>query len=150
MKVLLDTTVLVDLERKDDETLGLVKKLVSENVPMLISAITISEILAGAYITKNSEQSVRMAKDMLSEFSFVDVNGQVAETAAKVLAYRREVAKPIAYTDAAIIASFVVSNSDFLLTSNKKDFDFPALGGKVYAPKEFLRALKGKKLKFVQ
>ncbi len=149
MKVLFDTTFLIDLERENKKALELAEYLATKQVPMIISTVTISELLAGAYSSKKMEKSVKVAKDLLAEFSWVDIDGFVAEEIAKVLAYRREVNKPVTYTDAAVIASFLATSADYLVTDNLKDFDSPNLEGKVYTPKEFLRALKEKKLKFV-
>lgn len=143
MRVLLDTTVLIDIEHKERESLELMYELSKKKVDVLLSVITVSEILAGAYYTEK-EENIAAAKELLAEFDFIPLEWNVADVTAEVLAYRNKIAEPIAYTDAAILATFLSGSADFLITENVKDFDFPALERKVYTAKEFLKKLKRK------
>ena len=82
------------------------------------------------------------AKEVLNQFLWHEVNGDVAEYCAKLYAYllveKKE--KSIEYPDVIIAATFLSSKSDFLLTLNKKDFIvFPQLRHVVYTPDEFAK-----------
>jgi len=149
MKVFFDTTALIDLERCKDSAIKLVRLLSREDVPLLISIVTITELLAGAHSSREASKNVIRAKELLAEFNWIELDGRTAENIAILLAYRNKIGQPVDYTDAAIAGSFLTSGSDFLITDNKKDFEFPQLKGKVYTPKEFLNAWKTKELKFV-
>ncbi len=143
MKVLIDTSLIVDIDRQKKETVELFKKLaVDGTTEMVISAVTVSEILTGAYLKKDVKTSVLTAKEILNQFIWISLDGEVAEKTGQLLAYLLAEKKEIGYQDTAIAASFLVSRSDYLLTLNKKDFVvFPALKDKVFSPEEFIRKM---------
>lgn len=138
MKVIVDTSIIVEIDRHKRDTVDLIRKLVENNIDLVISTVTVSEILTGSYLKKDVSKSVITAKEVLNQFTWIDLDGTVAEKTAQLLAYLLTEKKNIEYQDAAIAASFFTSHSDYLLTLNKKDFlAFPMLVGKVFSPEEF-------------
>ncbi len=136
MKVLVDTSVIVDIDRGKQEVIEVCRKLTSER-EAYISAVTVSEILTGSYLRKDLQKSVAKAKRVLGQFSWVSLNGQVAEKIAQLNAYLITKGEPIEYQDQAIAASCLVTESDFLLTNNREHFKrIPALKNKVLTPVE--------------
>ncbi len=150
MNIIFDTTVLIDLERQNRDALLLMEKLTKEKSALIISTLSVSEYLTGIYQRADYMKRLNNAKEFLEQFNWIDLNGVVAEETAKLLAYCLTSGIERKYQDVAIAATSFAVGADFLITENIKDFDFPNLEGKVYTPKEFLRAVKGKKLKFVK
>lgn len=148
MKIFFDTSILVEIDRHNSTVINLCKELTSKGAELVISAISISEILTGSYLRKDLAKAVLRAKEVLAQFEWVDFDAQVAEQTAKILAYRIMNGKSVDYQDEAIIASFLASHSDFIITLNIDHFDIPALKDKVFTPDGLAKALKKGELKF--
>ena len=143
MKIIVDTSVIVEIDRGNKEVIKLLKLLVEKNAELVISTVTVSEILTGSYLTRDARKSVITAKEILNQFIWIDVNGEVAEKTAQLLAYLLAKKNLIEYQDAVIGATFFTAHGDYLLTLNKKDFlKLPNLGGKVFTPEEFEKTVK--------
>lgn len=143
MRVLLDTSVIVEIDRLNKDVLALLKELTSKNVELVVSTVTISEILTGSYLSKRAKKAVLEAKKILSQFLWIDLDGEVAEKTGKLLAYLIIEGKMVEYQDVVIAATFFASHSDYLITLNKSHFlVFPKLKGKVFTPVEFRKICK--------
>ena len=136
MKVLVDTSVIVDIDRGKQEVIEVCRKLTSDR-EAYVSAVTVSEILTGSYLREDYRKSVAKAKRVLGQFSWVSLDGQVAEKIAQLSSYLISRGQPVEYQDQAIAASCLVIECDFLLTNNKEHFKrIPALKNKVLTPLE--------------
>ncbi len=143
MRVLLDTSIIVEIDRHNEKVLNLLKKLAEKNVEVVISTVTISEILTGSYLKKDFKKAVLEAKKILSQFLWFDLDGEMAEKTAQLLSYLILEGKPIEYQDVVIAATFFISRSDYLLTLNKDHFKiFPDIKNKVFTPEEFNEKIK--------
>ena len=143
MKIILDTSVIVEIDRKNEETISLIKKLIDEDANLAVSTITVSEILTGSYLTKNFKDSIMEAKRILGQFLWIDFDAEIAEKTAKYLAYLISKGKMIEYQDVAIAATFKIIDSDYLLTLNKQHFEqIPEIKGKIFTPKELKKIIK--------
>lgn len=135
--VLVDTSIIVDVDRGKEDVIELCKQLTSTN-SALISTVSVSEILTGSYLRKDYSTAVKKAEKVLSQFRWVSLNGDVAKVVAQLNAYLISKGQPIEYQDVVIAASFLVECCDVLLTENKDHFErLPNLKGKVRTPKEF-------------
>lgn len=150
MRVLIDTCVLIDLERGEKDAIDFFEELDKISAEMVISPVSASELYTGVYLSENLEKNLARANVVISQFQIAHLDIKTAEETGKLLAYRQIKNLPKYYEDCAIAATAISSRADFLITDNKEDFNFPNLCGKVYTPKEFLAALKGKKLRFVR
>lgn len=144
MKILCDTSVIVEIDRHNEKTVHLLQKLIEKGHELLISAVTVSEILTGSYLTKDVKTSVTTAKEILNQFSWNDFDGETAEITAKLFSYlilqKRQ--DEIEYPDVLIAAAFIAKHCDSLLTLNKKDFViFPNIEKFVYTPEELIKKL---------
>jgi predicted nucleic acid-binding protein len=140
MKVFLDTSVIVDIDRGKDEAIDICKTLTREH-DAFISTVTVSEILTGSYLRKDYVSAVKKAKRVLGQFSWINFDGAIADKLAQLNAYLIAEGQPIEYQDNAIAASCIATDSAILLTNNKEHFKrIPALKDKVLTPKE----LKGR------
>ncbi len=143
MRVLVDTSVIVEIDRQKQETVSLLKRLAAKS-ELLVSTVTVSEILTGSYLRRDVTASVVTAKEILNQFRWIDLDGAVAEKTGQLLAYLLTEKKSVGYQDVVIAASALIANADYLLTQNKKDFlIFPPLRGKVFSPEELGRELRG-------
>jgi len=140
MNVILDTSVIVEIDRKNKEVIDILKKLIDNNHRILISVISVSEILAGSYLRKDYKNSVLEAKRILGQFLWIDLDAKIAEKTAQYIAYLITEGSVIEYQDVAIAATFKTTDSDYLLTLNKNHFErIPDLKDKIYTPKEFMK-----------
>lgn len=121
MNILLDTSVLVEVDRKKEHALELMEKL-RERHSLSISVVTISEIMTGAKLS-SKKNSVEMAKDLLMRFDWVKIDSEIAEIAGVFTAERFRKGKIAEYQDDLIIATFQGSKADFLIAENKKHFE---------------------------
>lgn len=143
MKVLLDTSAIVEIDRKNEDVIGIIKRLIDRDHDIVVSAVTISEILTGSYLRKDFKKAVEEAKRILGQFIWIELDAEVAEKTAQYLAYLIVEGSIIEYQDVAIAATFKITDADYLLTLNKSHFErIPELKGKVYEPKEFGKILK--------
>ncbi len=143
MKILVDTSAIVEIDRQKETTVDLFKKLTESDTQLLISTITVSEILTGSYLRTDFKAAVITSKEILSQFLWLPMDGQIAEKTAQLLAYLLTQKKSIEYQDTVIAATFLISGSDYLLTLNKKEFlVFPQLKEKVFSPEELSEKIK--------
>lgn len=141
MRVLIDTTVIVDIDRGNKEVIELCREL-SKAHEALISTVTVSEVLTGSYLRKDFHKAVKRAKRVLGQFSWISLDGAIAEKVAQLNAYLIAEGQPIEYQDQVISASCLTTDSDVLLTDNKEHFTrIPALKSKVYTPHELKEKL---------
>lgn len=134
---MVDTSIIVDVDRGKQDVIDLCKQLTSNN-RAFISTVSVSEILTGAYLRKDYKAALRKAEKVLSQFRWVTLNGEAAKLIAELNAYLISKGQPIEYQDVAIAASFILESCTVLLTENKDHFErLPSLRGKVMTPKDF-------------
>lgn len=146
MKILVDTSILVEIDRQNKEVVSFLQMLVRQKHALVISTITVAEIFTGSYLQKNPSDSVLTARDILNNFLWVDVDAETAEIVAQIYArlFLEKKQDSLEYADVLIAGCFFRAQCDILLTLNTKDFILvAALKEKVYT----VEALK-KKLRF--
>ena len=137
MKVVIDTSIIVEIERKNKLVVEFIKDLINKNADLSISIVTLSEILTGCYLREDYEKASAEAKRVLSQFLWIDMDSKIAEKTAKFLAYLIKKGKIIEYPDIVIAATFDIIKGNYLLTLNKTHFEsIPELKGNVFTPKE--------------
>ena len=137
MKVVIDTSAIVEIERKNRLVIDVVKGLIGKNADLSISIVTLSEILTGCYLREDYDKASAEAKRVLSQFLWIDVDSKIAERTARFMAYLIKKGKIIEYPDIVIASTFDIIKGDYLLTLNKSHFEhIPELKGKVFTPKE--------------
>lgn len=138
MKIVLDSTVIIELERKNQEAIELVKALIKNNEEVLISTVAVSEVLVWPYFSNDFGGAMAEIKQIISQFSPINLDAEIAEKIAQYWAYLIAEDLPAQYQDIAIAATFAATKSDFLITQNKKHFEIlPELGSKVRTISEF-------------
>ena len=145
MKIFFDTTILVDVDRNKQDTINLLKNLVKEKHELVISTITVTEILTGSNLRRDSKESTLKAKAILNQFTWQEIDGETAEIAAKLLAQLivEKKQESTEYPDVLIAASYFSAQCNTFITLNKKDFTLiPQLKNSVYTPEEFEKKYK--------
>ena len=143
MNVILDTSVIVEIDRKNKEVINILKKLIDDDHRILVSTISVSEILTGSYLRKDYKSSVLEAKRILGQFLWIDLDARIAEKTAQYLAYLIAKGNKIEYQDVVIAATGKIAEVDYILTLNKEHFNaIPDFREKVYTPKEILKLIK--------
>lgn len=141
MKILLDTSIVVKIDRKDPSTVSIIRQL-SKMHQLLISNITISEILTGAYLNKNPVEAVKKAKKLLRRMDWIVLDPPIAEKVGEINAYLIKTGKTIELADIIIGASCIVYELDVLLTFNQDHFKrIPNLEAKTFTPQEFWKKM---------
>ncbi len=142
MRVVLDTSVIVEIDRKNEETISLIKRLIDKNHEIFASTVTVSEILAGSYLRKDFKRAVAEAKRIMGQFIWVDLDAKIAEKTAQYIACLIAEGKIIEYQDTAIAATSSVIGADYIITLNKAHFEsVPGMKGKVFTPTELRKIL---------
>lgn len=121
MKLCFDTSVVVDIDREREGTVELMKHLTEEDHALLISTVTVAEILTGAYRLEKEE--VREARKVLGQFHWIDLDGAVADRTGELMAELYEGGNLIEFQDVVIAASADVEGADRLVTGNLDHFD---------------------------
>ncbi len=140
MKILFDTSVIVEIDRHNSKIISLLKKIVEKEHVLVISTITVAEILTGSMLRKDAKQASLVAKEVLNQFIWQDIDSYVAEITAKMFSQLIIEKKDdqIEYQDVLIAASSVRSHCDVIITFNKKDFCLiESVQKHVYTPDEF-------------
>ncbi len=142
MKIFIDTSIIVDVERGKEETAGLLELLIEKNNPVLTSVIVVSEIFTGTYLRQDYKKATKKAKELFSCFQIIPLDIEIAEIIGKLNAYLIANGLPIEYQDVAIAATFVREKGNWLLTENKKHFTIiPGLEKTAVTPTEFKKEI---------
>jgi len=138
MKIFIDTSIVVDIERGKEETAGLLERLIEENNSISISSVVASEIFTGTYLRTDYKKATKKANELFTCFHIVPLDMEIAEIIGKLNAYLIANGLPIEYQDVAIAATFLQEKGDRLLTKNKKHFTIiPGLEKAAVTPAEF-------------
>ena len=140
MKIFIDTSVIVDIERGNEETVGLLDYLLAGKHSILISSVVASEIFTGTYLREDYKKATKKAKELFSCFEVVPLDMEIAEIIGKLNAFLIAEGLPIEYQDVAIASTFIQKKGDWLLTKNLKHFTrIPGMEKTAVNPAEFKR-----------
>lgn len=114
MKVVFDTTILVDHLRNFKRATELVRKVRNKEILGYISALTEAEIFAGK--DSADENKKRLLLELISLFNKIHVDNEIAQKAGE---FKRKYDVPL--DDCIIAATAAVQNSK-LWTKNIEDF----------------------------
>jgi predicted nucleic acid-binding protein len=120
-KVLLDTTVLIDVLHRRPEMLATLKTLVRDDFELATSAINVAEIYAGV---RPGEESSTDA--LVGSLACFDLNRELAQQAGALVTARRQVGRTDSLDDM-IIAATAIRHDCLLFTGNRKDFEVPGI-----------------------
>ena len=121
MKVLLDTTVLIDVFRGRNNRRAILERLVSEGHELCTSALNVAEVYAG--IRGSEEKETETFLEALECFSIGKSTGKLAGQLKNESARK---GKTLALADT-IVAAVALEQNCVLATDNVKDFTMARL-----------------------
>ena len=121
MRLMLDTTVLIDALRLRKNRRQLLADLVRAGHTLNISALNVAEIYAG--VRQGEEDST---ESFLSVFDCFDINASTGRRAGKLRNEWARKGQTLALADT-IVAAAALENHCVLMTDNRKDFPMPEL-----------------------
>ena len=121
MKLLLDTTVLIDVLRNRNGRRELLADIVRTGHTLCTSSMNIAEVYSG--LRAGEEVRTEALLDGLEEF---EIGGRAARAASKLKMTCSKKGRTVSLADA-IVAAIVIEQGCALLTDNRKDFPMPKL-----------------------
>ena len=119
--LIVDTDILIDLLRKKDYAVSLIKRLEDE-VDLATSAINAFELYRGAYKSQSQEKNLASVKGLLNSLRMLNTDEDSMEIAGKITASLERNGNMIDIRDL-LIASIALVNSSGVLTNNVRHFD---------------------------
>ncbi|MHA1649024.1 MAG: type II toxin-antitoxin system VapC family toxin, partial [Candidatus Helarchaeota archaeon] len=86
MKICIDTSILVELDRKNEKLIHFLKTIIKDH-DIFLSVISILEILTGSNLRKDRMKAVNKAKSIMGQFIWVDIDSEIAEKSAEINAF---------------------------------------------------------------
>jgi predicted nucleic acid-binding protein len=117
MKILVDTSILIDFIRQSNNPVSPFAKIVNQKHDIAISDITLAELYSGKFIWESKDKMFQL-KSILKHIPHYPTNAKIAELSGQIRALHH-----IALLDA-IIAATAITHKLPLATLNTKDF-FP-------------------------
>jgi len=119
--LIVDTDILIDLLRKKDYAVSLIKKL--EDIEELAtSAINAFELYRGAYKSRNQEKNLASVKGLLNSLRMLNTDEDSMEIAGKITASLERDGNMMDIRDL-LIASIALVNGFGVLTNNIGHFN---------------------------
>jgi predicted nucleic acid-binding protein len=119
--LIVDTNILIDLLRKKDYAVSLIKKLEDE-VELATSAINAFELYRGAYKSRNQEKNLASVKGLLNSLRMLNTDEDSMEMAGKITASLERDGNMMDIRDL-LIASIALVNGFGVLTNNVGHFN---------------------------
>ncbi|MEK6910611.1 MAG: type II toxin-antitoxin system VapC family toxin [Nanoarchaeota archaeon] len=120
--VFLDTSFVIDYLRGRENARKVYQNFKISGESLNISAIVITELITGAYVSKKTEEEISKVKNFLAETSIFDFTEDDAFEAGKIEAQLMKKGDSIEPEDI-MIASTALLNEETLVTRNKKHFE---------------------------
>lgn len=123
MKVLLDTTALIDLLKGDVNAIAKTDDL-KESAAIYTTTINLYEILRGIYLLppKSKERHLQALKVLGSSINIIDLDMDSSDAAASVYAELRKKGVEIDAQDYLIAGACLANGISLILTRNEKHF----------------------------
>ena len=119
--LIVDTDILIDLLRKKDYAVSLIRKLEDE-VELATSAINTFELYRGAYKSRNQEKNLASVKGLLNSLCILNTDEDSMEIAGKIIASLERDGNMMDIRDL-LIASIALVNGFGILTNNVMHFN---------------------------
>lgn len=119
--MILDTTFLVDLIRKNQEIEKIIGRLDKEQDELFITTISVMELWFGAMQSHNKSKAIDGVKNLIENFNIYQFDLESAKRAGELNLYLKKIGKPIELEDV-MIASIAKTNKEKILTRNIKHF----------------------------
>jgi tRNA(fMet)-specific endonuclease VapC len=122
MMYCLDTNVVVDIFRGDEDLKEKVNKIISFGRDIYITPITLCELYKGVYLFHDPEKELRDVDDFLSSFILLDFGREACNIFGEEYAKLKKKGKITQEIDL-MISSIAKVNDLIVVTRNKKHFE---------------------------
>jgi tRNA(fMet)-specific endonuclease VapC len=119
--VLFDTSVLINLLRKSQKHIDLLRGLLQRNFVLAVSSINIAELYAGM---RHGEEQI--TAQLLAGFIQFPLSPSIAQSAGEIVAAQRRAGQTNTLDDM-LIAATAIEHGYALATDNGRDFLIPRL-----------------------
>lgn len=119
MKICLDTNIVIDILRGNQETKEKINEFHLET--FYTSQIVISELYKGAYGTNNKEKAITEVEDIIQGLELLPFNQEVSKVYGKIYQDLKKQGKLTNEFDL-LIGCISLTNNAILITKNPKDF----------------------------
>ncbi|MBI4448409.1 PIN domain-containing protein [Candidatus Woesearchaeota archaeon] len=119
--VILDTTVLVDLLRGDEDASELVKVLEKKGVPLTISTVTAQELVRGAYRSRSPDKEMEKVDVVLAGVTTIPFDLECAKITGRIEAVLLSLGRMIDAEDVQIAGTALARNAQ-IITRNAEHF----------------------------
>ncbi|HZX12727.1 MAG TPA: type II toxin-antitoxin system VapC family toxin [Candidatus Nanoarchaeia archaeon] len=118
----LDTNILVDYLRGDEEIKEKLENLFNSGVRVSITILAVCELYKGIFLANKQEESLLILNRLIDSFILFNITKETAIVYGQLYAQLAKKGKLTQETDL-IIASVAINNNQILITRNKKDFE---------------------------
>ncbi|HLC69360.1 MAG TPA: type II toxin-antitoxin system VapC family toxin [Candidatus Bilamarchaeaceae archaeon] len=123
MKIVLDTTILIDILNEQKEAIGKVEKL-RETATLYTTAMNIYEVLRGVkLLERNQERYLHGLKILVQNVYVLPFNWETAEKASEIYAGLTKKGKNIDETDYMIAGCALSNGIETIVTRNERHFE---------------------------
>ncbi len=74
MKIFIDTTIVIDIERGNEEIDNLLQHLISTGNSVFVSTVVASEVFTGTYLRQDYKKATKKAKELFSCFNIIPLD----------------------------------------------------------------------------
>lgn len=122
MRFFLDTSICIDVLRTagPDSSVELFKTFEDENSGC-ISAITVAELFAGVYLSKQRNAGEK-TDDLLSFLEIIDLHSKIAREGGRIYAHLSRLGRKIEFNDCLIAATAIYAGFQSIVTRNGDHF----------------------------
>ncbi len=119
--VVLDTNILVDFLRNNEEVVNKIKSYYDSDLPVMTTSITLFELFRGAYASHNPEKKISDIELLIEDIDILYFDVKSSKIVGKIYNELKKHGKTIGILDQ-LIAGIVISNNEKLVTGNIKEF----------------------------
>ncbi len=128
--MILDTSFIIDVMRKDDKALEKLKYFIEKRTPLIVTTPSVFEIWAGVMLCNKPDEEKNKIEEVLLGQTIFDLDKSSAEESGRIFGTitKNDSIEPVD----AMIAGIAKTKNERVLTRNKKDFNKTGIGVEIY------------------
>jgi tRNA(fMet)-specific endonuclease VapC len=122
VKTIIDTDLLIDLLRNQQETVAFLARLEEKNYILATTAVNVFELHHGAHKSQESEKNLQAINVLVSRLSILPLTSKAAQKAGHIYALLERKGEPIGLRDT-FIAAIALARECSIATRNQAHFN---------------------------
>jgi tRNA(fMet)-specific endonuclease VapC len=122
IKTIIDTDILIDLLRNQQQTAAFIVELEKNNYILATTTINIFELHHGAHKSQESEKNLQAINTLVSRLSILALTSKAAQKAGNIYAQLEQQGQPIGLRDT-FIAAIAITREYSVTTRNQAHFN---------------------------